>query len=77
MNIDSIYMFDNLADQLWTEILKCLDKPDIQQKIRELAIAPIMKQLVAQIFPYFVAICVLFTLIIVLLIVVIYNQGVK
>lgn len=70
-------MFDSIADQLWAEILKCSTKPDIQQKIRELAIIPIMKQLIDQIFPYFIAICVLFTLIIVLLIVVIYNQAVK
>jgi len=64
-------MFNNIADQLWAEIIKCMNKKELQDKVRELAVIPIIKQLIAQIYPYFIVICVLFVLIIILLIILI------
>jgi len=62
-------MFGNLTKQLWAE----LAKSDVQDKIKEFAIVPVIQQLVKQLMPYIIAICTLFIIIIILLIIVIYN----
>jgi len=70
-------MIKNLTDQLWTEVSKLLNRADVQHKIREFAIIPVIQHLIRMLFPYFVTLCVLFGLIIILLIIVIYNQILK
>lgn len=66
-----------MLEQLWGEILNSISKPDVQHKLREFTIVPVIKELISQMMPYFIGVSILFATIIILLIIVIYNQVVK
>jgi len=67
-------MLGSLTNQLWTELLDSLNKEDVQMKIKETLILPVIRHLIDGMFNYIVTIVSLFSIIIILLIVVIYNQ---
>ena len=67
-------MLGNLTNQLWAELLESLNKEDVQTKIKDTLILPVIRHLIDGMFNYIVIIVSLFSIIIILLIVVIYNQ---
>ena len=67
-------MLRTFTNQLWDELIMLLNKEDVQQKLRESIIMPVIRKLIDEMFNYIVVISVLFLIIIILLIVVIYNQ---
>jgi len=67
-------MLGNFTNRLWDEILKSLNDKLVQAKLKDSIIVPVIRQLVEEFFPYLVGIGSLFMTIIILLIVVIYNQ---
>lgn len=66
-------MAGEVTQQLIDELTESFSQKPIQKKLKTLVVAPVIRQLVDQFFPYFVIICSLFLTIIVLLGIVMYN----